>query len=192
MDVEQGSIAVKIARKTINIWVKQNKKLKPDKYPPEFDEKMGVFVTIHTYPKKDLRGCIGFPEPRLPLIDALVEAAIASTQDTRFPSLEEEELDKIIVEVSVLTRPELIKVNDPKDYPKKIRIGKDGLVVKKDMQSGLLLPQVATEHNLGDKDFLMHTCLKAGLPPGAWLEEGVEVFKFQSNVFSEKEPGNHV
>lgn len=190
MNKKDGEVAVKIVRQTIDLWVKSRERIKPEGYPKVFDEPRGAFVTIHTYPEKQLRGCIGFPEPRFPLIKALVEAAIASAHDPRFPDLKEDELDKIILEVSVLTKPELIKVNNPKNYPKKIRIGRDGLIVKKGFHSGLLLPQVATEHNLNEEDFLMHTCIKAGLPPDAWLDKGVEIFRFQSLIFSEKKPGS--
>lgn len=188
MNKKDGELAVKIARKTIDLWVKSREKFKPEGYPKIFNEPRGVFVTIHTHPEKQLRGCIGFPEPRFPLIKALMEAAIASAQDPRFHDLQEEELDKIILEVSVLTKPEPINVKNPKEYPKKIEIGKDGLIVKRGYHSGLLLPQVATEHNLNEEDFLIHTCIKAGLPPDAWLEKDVQIFKFQSLIFSEKEP----
>jgi uncharacterized protein (TIGR00296 family) len=178
-----------IARQAIELWVRRRQKLRPGKYPKDFDRKSGVFVTIHTYPGRELRGCIGFPEPSLRLIDALVEAAIASTHDPRFPPLKGDELDRIIVEASVLTKPESINVDDPRNYPKKIRIGRDGLIVRKGSRSGLLLPQVATDHGLDEKGFLMHVCLKAGLPPDAWLGKDVRIFRFRSLVFSEKEPG---
>lgn len=189
MDMQEMKIAVGIARRAIELWTRKGEKLHPEEYPEVFNEKRGVFVTIHTYPERRLRGCIGFPEPCFPLIEALVEAAIASTRDPRFPVLDKDELDKIIIEVSVLTRPELMMAKKPREYLKKIRIGKDGLIVSKGHHSGLLLPQVARKHNLGSEDFLRHTCLKAGLSPDDWLEEGIEVFRFQSDVFSEKSPG---
>jgi hypothetical protein len=189
MNHEDGRIAVGIARKTIELWITSKERFRPEKYPKAFDEPGGVFVTIHTYPGKELRGCIGFPEPRFPLIKALVDAAMASTQDPRFPPLQRNELKGILVEVSVLTKPEPVRVRKPEEYPRKIRIGTDGLIVRKGFHSGLLLPQVAAEHNLDEREFLMHTCLKAGLPPLAWMGRGVEIFRFQSAIFSESEPG---
>ncbi len=191
MNEKNGRMAVKIARKTIDLWVRSREKFDPktNDYPKGFDDPAGVFVTLHTHPSKELRGCIGFPEPRFPLIKALIEAAVASTQDPRFPPLEEDELGKVVVEVSVLTKPDPIRVKDPKDYPKKVRIGKDGLIVRRGIYSGLLLPQVAPEHNLDEKSFLSHTCLKAGLPPDSWMEKGIDIFRFQSLIFSEKNPG---
>lgn len=189
MNENEGEIAVKIARQAIELWVRTKERLKPGKYPKTFNSPRGVFVTIHTYPEGKLRGCIGFPEPQFPLIKALVTAAVSSAHDPRFPPLKEDELDEIVIEVSVLTKPEKIKISDPKYYPKRVKVGKDGLIVKRGFQSGLLLPQVATEYNLDEKDFLTQTCLKAGLSPDAWLEKDVEIFKFESLVFSEKKPG---
>jgi uncharacterized protein (TIGR00296 family) len=190
MNEKEGRLAVRMARQAIDLWVRSGEKLKPKGYPRVFEEPRGVFVTIHTYPERQLRGCIGFVEPGFPLVKAIVEAAVASTRDPRFPPLQENELDRVTVEVSVLTRPERVKVRKPGEYPGKVRIGRDGLIVKRGFHSGLLLPQVAGEHNLNEEDFLSHTCMKAGLPPRAWLESGTEVFRFQSLVFSEKSPGN--
>ena len=189
MNPSEGQSAVKIARQAVELWTREKQKLKPKDYPESFNEKRGVFVTLHTWPEKHLRGCIGFPGPVYPLIDALVEAAVSACQDPRFPPLQQEELDKITVEVSVLTKPELIEVSKPEDYPKHIRIGKDGLIVRKGFFSGLLLPQVATEWKFDSEEFLSQTCQKAGLPPDAWLEPGTRVYRFQSEIFSEKKPG---
>jgi uncharacterized protein (TIGR00296 family) len=186
---KDGELAVDIARKTIVSWVKSRERFQPESYPDIFDNPGGTFVTIHTYPEKELRGCIGFPEAIFPIVKAIVEAAITSTHDPRFPELTEDELNEIIIEVSILTKPEPINVNDPKDYPKNVRIGKDGLIVRRGIHSGLLLPQVATEHNLNEESFLKHTCLKAGLEPDAWLKKDTNILKFQSLVFSEKRPG---
>jgi uncharacterized protein (TIGR00296 family) len=180
--------AVKIARETIELWVKKKKKLKPKDFPEQFREKSGVFVTIHTYPEKELRGCIGYPEPIMPLIQALIEAAIEASRDPRFPPLEENELDKIIIEVSVLTQPEMIEVKDPAEYPEKIEIGKDGLVIRKNFHSGLFLPSVPVEQKWDAKEYLENLCLKAGLMPNEWQDESARIYKFQTIVCSEKRP----
>lgn len=190
MNESEGMVAVKIARQTIEDWVRSNKKFDPKDCPRMFEERSGAFVTIHTYPERELRGCIGFVEAVFPLKNAIVEAAIAATHDPRFPDLEPSELDNVIVEVSILTKPEMIEVSDPKEYLKKIRIGRDGLIVKNGASSGLLLPQVATEHNLNEESFLKYTCLKANLPPDAWMDNDTRIFCFHSHVFSEKRPRN--
>ena len=133
--------ALEIARNTINLWITKGEKFIPEKYPKSFDEHAGAFTTIYTHPEKKLRGCIGYPEPFMPLIRSLINSAIEATTDPRFPKLTKEELDKIIVEVSVLTKPVEIKTKTPEERPKQIEIGKHGLIVRKWKLSGLLLPR---------------------------------------------------
>ena len=88
--------------------------------------------------------------------------------------------------------PEKIHVKSPEDYPKKIKIGRHGLIARKDFYSGLLLPQVATEHGMDEEEFLSHTCMKAGLPPDAWRDGKTEIFCFESDVFGEETPGGRI
>jgi uncharacterized protein (TIGR00296 family) len=148
-----------------------------------FKEHMGAFVTLKM--GAELRGCIGFPEPVLPLIDAIERAAIAAAfEDPRFPPLDESELKHIEIELSVLTKPKLLEVTSPKEYLKNICIGKDGLIVRHYPYSGLLLPQVATEHRMDVQGFLSQTCMKAGLAPDAWLDKGTKVYTFQCQIFN--------
>jgi uncharacterized protein (TIGR00296 family) len=73
-----------------------------------------------------------------------------------------------------------------KSFENDIVIGRDGLLIKLDMHSGLLLPQVATEHEYGVEQFLEQTCLKAGLPKNAYKDKYAEVYKFTAFVFVEK------
>jgi len=193
MDPKDGEFLVKFARETIGLWVRKRKVMKkPRSLSAKFYEEMGVFTTLHTYPGKGLRGCIGIPQPVKPLIEAVIESAMSVTQDPRFPPLEAEELDRVIVEVSVLTRPERVRVHHFTEYPGRVIIGKDGLIIKNGMQSGLLLPQVPKEYGWDSKAFLEHLCLKASLPRDAWTYEGTEIFRFQTEIFSEKEPGGEV
>jgi uncharacterized protein (TIGR00296 family) len=188
MTPEEGQFGLRIARETIEKWVRKDKRETIDEYPESFGDKHGVFVTLHTYPKKELRGCIGFPEPVMPLIDALIEAAVSVTHDPRFPRLKRTELPKVIIEVSILTKPEEIRVGNPSEYPKNIVIGKDGLIVRQGHNTGLLLPQVATEWKWTPEEFLMQTCVKAGLPADAWKSGTCVIMKFRSDIFSEKKP----
>ena len=99
-----------------------------------------------------------------------------------FPSVEADELPRTSIEISVLTP--ITPVHDIG----KIEVGRDGLVVEQGFRRGLLLPQVATEHEWDRETFLSHTCLKAGLPADAW-RTGATIFKFQAEVFSEAEQG---
>lgn len=152
-----------------------------------FNEKRGVFVTLRSYPSKELRGCIGFAEPVFPLGQAVVRAAKAAAfDDPRFPPLEKREI--FVVEVSVLTLPERMKVSRPEDYFGQINIGRDGLIVHCSGRSGLLLPQVFPEWGADAKKALEMTCNKAGLPKGAWRNKGCQFYRFHAQIFSELKP----
>lgn len=195
LTMEVGRTAVSIARDAVDAQVSggKPKKLIPEAAP--FTELRGVFVTLNTLgsgPDK-LRGCIGFPYPVKPLGEAVREAAIAAaTEDPRFPPVSKTELDNIVIEVSVLTPPRQITAKRPQDLPSMVKIGEDGLIVSRFGQSGLLLPQVATEFGMDAMEFLSQTCMKAGLPPDSWLEGGTEVQAFQAEIFGERSPRGEV
>lgn len=191
-DIE-GRTAVKLARKTIESFLSEERLSEPQELgfelSPVFGEKRGVFVTLTE--NGFLRGCIGHPFPDSTLEEAIMDSAIsAATRDPRFPPVGEDELDDIVVEVTVLTPPEKINA-PPKELPNHIEIGRHGLIVKQGYCQGLLLPQVAPENNMDSIDFLNHTCLKAGLSPDAWLK-GAEVSCFEGQIFKEKEPQGEV
>ncbi|MBN1377050.1 AmmeMemoRadiSam system protein A [Candidatus Woesearchaeota archaeon] len=182
-----GNVFLKIARDSIESYLNdENSEPQKENYPHnELDESRGVFVTLHK--NKELRGCIGYPYPVLPLFNAIVKAARgAAFGDPRFPVLQKDELPEIKIEVSVLTEPELINVNNAHEYVKKIDIGKDGLIIEKNMYSGLLLPQVATENNFTPPQFLNCLAQKAGLGFNAWKEEDSKIYKFQAYIFKEE------
>ncbi len=142
----------------------------------KLEKPRGAFVCIHK--DGELRGCIGMIEPREPLRDTIRKMAVeAAFKDPRFCAVAPDELDKIDIEISVLTPLELI------DDPSEIEIGLHGLYVRRGFHAGLLLPQVAVEHEWDRKQFLDWTCAKAGLPKGAWKEPDVEVYVFSADVF---------
>lgn len=179
----QGSKLLKLARTAIEVHF-SGKELKYSDEKKEFKEARGVFVTLTK--NKKLRGCIGFPHPIKPLAEAVVEAAKAAAfQDPRFMPLKKEEVDKIKIEISVLTEPQEILVKG-EDILKKIEIGKDGLIIQFSGFSGLLLPQVAIEYKWSALQFLEATCNKAGLPSNAWMNPNCHILKFQAQIFSEK------
>lgn len=142
---------------------------------PALKRPAGAFVTLKW--RGALRGCIGHVPPDKPLAQVVRDMAVAAAfYDPRFPPLQPEELPETEIEISILTPLERVKdINE-------IEVGRDGLVVRSGERSGLLLPQVATEHGWDRETFLEHTCIKAGLPPDAW-RRGVEIWKFQSEVF---------
>lgn len=179
-------MAVRSARAAIEHAVAKRPE-SPVNRTPVFSEKRGVFVTLTR--NGNLRGCIGFPYPVMPLGDAIVHAAkAAALEDPRFPPVMKDELATIVLEVTILTVPEPLP-GDPAKRPEKITIGKHGLIVRGMGTSGLLLPQVATEYGWDAKTFLDHTCMKAGLSGKCWTSRNVEVLTFEGQIFSEhKQP----
>ncbi|MEM0486107.1 MAG: TIGR00296 family protein [Thermoplasmata archaeon] len=185
---DDGIFAVKLARNAVSDYF-MGRETKLNQIPEKFNLESGVFTTINTFPEKELRGCIGFPEPIMPLYEAIIKSAIyAATEDPRFPPMIFDELNNVIFEVSLLTVPQKIEVLSTEDYPKNVSIGEDGLIVKYRGFSGLLLPQVAVEYHMNEVEFLDHTCLKAGLSAGCWKRKDVNIYKFQAEIFTEIEP----
>ncbi len=192
---KEGRSLVLLARSTLDSFVSHRSVEKLEFVSPLLKEKRGVFVTLKAVGSggESLRGCIGFPFPVRPLGDGIREATVAAaSEDPRFPPVESEELGRILLELSVLTPPETVEVRERTELPKRIRVGKDGLIVSTGYQSGLLLPQVATEYRMDAETFLSATCEKAGLPPDSWLEPAVTVQRFQAEIFAETEPGGEV
>jgi len=191
---EEGEIICKTARKAVDAAVKEKKKIEVPKEVPEILKRSsGVFVTLNKITGQNqhqLRGCIGHPYPDMPLIEATIDSAIsAALRDPRFPPVRPDELDKIIVEVTILTPPEKIQAKSPEDFINNIVVGRDGLIVARGFNRGLLLPQVPIEWNWDVEEFLSHTCIKAGLPPNTWRKDkNIEIFKFKGEIFQELEP----
>jgi AmmeMemoRadiSam system protein A len=141
--------------------------------------KAGAFVTIKI--NGELRGCIGYPEPEMPLVAVIDHCAVsAAISDPRFPALRADEWDDIEVEISVLGPIE--RVADIAD----VVVGQHGLIAEAGRRRGLLLPQVASERNWTATEFAAQTCLKAGLPRDAW-RGGATLFRFEAEVFGEQD-----
>lgn len=182
----QGKELIKLARKAV-----ETKKIEK-KISKDFEIKKGVFVTLETFPEKELRGCIGFPHATLVLGEAVQKAAIsAAYQDFRFPPLEKEGLDKIVFEVSILTEPELIEVKTPKEYSQKIEAGKDGLILQNGPFAGLFLPQV-WDFFKSKEDFLENLCYKANLTPDYIHDKNTKIYRFRAQIFAEEKPNGKV
>jgi uncharacterized protein (TIGR00296 family) len=194
----EGEYLVKLARNAVEQYLKTGKTIKiPADLPAKLKEKCGVFVTINSVKegrkKHELRGCIGFPYPTHMLAQAVIEAAVSSaTQDPRFYPMKADELDHVVYEVSVLTPPELVEVENPKEYPSKIKVGRDGLIVERSYCKGLLLPQVPVEWKWDEEEFVCQCCIKAGLPPDSWLLKGTKIYKFSSIIAQETSPNGAI
>ena len=193
---EEGKFLIKLARNTVKTYLEKGEPVKPPKETAKkLFEKCGVFVTINSVndSEKQLRGCIGYPYPTNPLVEAVIDSAInAATEDPRFEPLSLSELSKVVFEVSVLTPPEPVEVKDPKEYLSKIKTGEDGLIVEKGYYKGLLLPQVPVEWGWCEEEFLCQCCMKAGLPPDSWLTKGAKIYKFKAIIFEEETPEGEV
>ncbi|HTY89719.1 MAG TPA: TIGR00296 family protein [Methanocella sp.] len=189
LSLEDGTLAVRTARKVIEEYVKTNKVPKVE-LPESFNGLSGVFVTLKE--GGELRGCIGYPYPDLPLSKALADAAVqAATQDPRFPMVRSAELDRISVEVTVLSEPELLKAK-PVDRPKRLVVGRDGIIVEYGLYRGLLLPQVPVEQGWGPEEYLEYGCLKAGISPDMWVDDRAKIYTFQGQIFQETSPNGEV
>ncbi len=152
------------------------KKKKQLEMPAVFKEKRGAFVTLKK--RGELKGCIGYIRGVQPLHETIEEMAVqAAFHDPRFAPLEKNEWKDIEIEISVLTPMRIIESID------EIKVGTHGLYIEKGHNSGLLLPQVATENNWDREMFLEYTCWKAGLPGDAWKSPDTRVYIFSADVF---------
>jgi AmmeMemoRadiSam system protein A len=142
----------------------------------------GAFVSLHTR-SHDLRGCVGCLSSDRRLDEVVWDMAEgAARRDPRFPGVRVEEVDGLVIEISVLEPSTPVAALDEVD------IGRDGLLVVGPRNRGVLLPQVATEHGWDAETFADQTCVKARMPPGSWREPGVQLYRFAAEVFSEARP----
>jgi AmmeMemoRadiSam system protein A len=169
-----------LARRTIEHFLRDGSRVELPKGEGLLAERCGAFVTLHK--RGQLRGCIGNLVGAAPLLETIREMAIAAaTEDPRFHRVRAEELPDLDIEISVLSPMRRIK-----DVGE-IEVGTHGILMRRGMYQGVLLPQVATEYGWDRETFLTHTCLKAGLPTEAWKEPETIIEIFSAEVFGEKE-----
>ncbi len=179
---ESQILLLRIARSSIESHLSGKSMPQYEITDPKLRERRGAFVTLH----KDgrLRGCIGYVFPIKPLYQTVQEVAVAAAvDDPRFPPVKLEEMEEIEIEISALTPLRRIRSID------EIKVGTHGIYIKRGINSGLLLPQVAVEYEWDREQFLANTCQKAWLPPDAWKDPMTEIYIFSAQVFSEKEKG---
>jgi len=188
VDEEVGVFLVRLARAAIEEKLGLKARYDP---PPQatLSLERGVFVTLREWGTNDLRGCMGMPTPRSNIVEDTRRASIlAAFHDPRFPPLGREEVDAVILEVTLLSIPERLDIYPRTDLPGHIRIGVDGLIIESGDLAGLLLPQVPVEYGWDTEEFLMHLCLKAGLRPTDWLRSDVTIYRFSGEIFAEEAP----
>ncbi len=157
--------------------------------PDSLSHQGACFVTLTK--RGELRGCIGSLEPRRLLVeDVRANAASAAFHDPRFPPMQEEELDAVRVEVSVLSIPKPLSYNGADDLIAKLRPGVDGVVIESGWNRATFLPQV-WEKLPDPHQFLAQLCRKALLPADAYRKPGLDVYVYQVEKFEEEkgEPG---
>jgi len=185
---EQKKYLLNLARESIRTHLLGGKALTPKTEDAMLKQDSGVFVTLEEY--GSLRGCIGYIGAVQPLYLAVRDNAVnAAFEDPRFPPLTEEELPKIEIEISVLSRPKLIEAKSPDEYLKNIRPKVDGIIIEHKGRSATYLPQV-WEQLPGKEDFLGSLCNKAALSSGAWKEKGAKIFSYQVDAFKESDYGS--
>jgi AmmeMemoRadiSam system protein A len=182
---QEQQMALKLARAVVETYVRTGKTIGPGDVgitpTPTMLDDYGVFVTLHK--DWELRGCIGNIWPTQRLVDGIIGRAVdAAVHDRRFTPVSADELKKLDVEISVLTKPRKVDSYDD------IVIGKHGMVVHKHGRSAVYLPQVAPEQGWNIEQTLSHLSRKAGLGPDDW-REGAWFEVFEAQVFKEKTPG---
>ncbi len=179
MNDQQKQTLLKVARDTVEAVIRQQKITTPDPDDPELNAPCGCFVTLKN--RNRLRGCIGQFTSDGPLIELVAEMAKASaTGDPRFLAdpITADELEKLDVEISVLSP--LKRTDDPLS----LRLGVDGIYIRRGHASGCFLPQVATETGWSKEEFLSYCCAhKAGLAADAWKDPQTQVNLFTAEVF---------
>ena len=175
----QKKALLKVARDTVEAVVNRQSLLRPESDDPALNAPCGCFVTLKN--RGRLRGCIGQFISDKPLIELVAEMAKSSaTGDPRFfaDPITPDELIHLDIEISVLSPLKLT------DDPLSLRLGVDGIYIKKGRTSGCFLPQVATETGWSKEDFLSYCCEhKAGLAPDAWKNPDTKVYLFTAEVF---------
>jgi AmmeMemoRadiSam system protein A len=178
---EEKVILLSAARESINSVFSEGYPPKPDytKFP-NLEQNFGAFVTLRIH--NELRGCIGYIFAKTPLFETVCDAARQSAfNDPRFFPLTSQEFNNIDIEISVLSIP--LKINSYED----IKLGIHGLLLEEGVNKSVLLPQVATENNLGLEEFLSILCEKAGLSSQFWKTKTLNLKSFEAQVFSEEE-----
>jgi uncharacterized protein len=173
---QERAYLLRLARAAVEAGVRRDPSPDGGDAPTSLQRHAGCFVSLHR--EGDLRGCVGYVDPRWLLPETVARAGAAVTRDDRFAPLLSSELFALEVEVSVLSAPAPIE-------PRAVEVGVHGLILSFAGRSGLFLPQVPVEWGWDLTTFLDQLCRKAGLPEGTWKKEGAELRGFTAERFSD-------
>jgi len=190
--IEDGKYLIGISRQAIKHYGLTRKYLEVQDAPSKYLVRSGAFVTIKGR-DNELLGCIGRPYPSDTLLENVIHSAVdAAYYDPRFPPLDPKRADSVLIEVSILSQPELVDFKTPDELLKSIKVGRDGIIVEWALGSGLLLPQVPVEEKWNVEEYISYGCLKAGADKNLWRRGNLRVYRFTATVFSETEPNGPV
>ena len=182
---DEKQILLLLARKAIQNRVENKSSIviNPDNYSSNLQKIRATFVTLTIDGR--LRGCIGTLDAYQSLVEDVYEHAIAAAfDDYRFPAINKNELNKLKIEISVLSEPALLEYDDPIEITNKLRIGIDGVVITDGIRRATFLPQV-WEKIPDVEDFMSQLCYKMGVPSEYWKENQLKIYTYQVEEFSE-------
>jgi AmmeMemoRadiSam system protein A len=185
LTAEERACLLQLARQALSAGVNGQPmpQLAFNEFTARLREEGTAFVTL-TY-EGELRGCVGALEPYQPLaIDVCQHAIDAALHDFRFEPVQPAELEKIEIEISVLTPLQPLAYEDSQDLLKQLRPGVDGVVLIDGPRRATFLPQVWDKIN-DARIFLSQLCLKMGAYPDLWERKKVEVYTYQVEEFHE-------
>lgn len=202
LSLEEGTLLIHYARLAVDRYLSRGVYIMiPQGLPSKLYEKRGVFVSIEKIvserggvKRRVLRGRRGIVDPILPLIEATIRSAIeVAVRDYRYPPLNVGELNNVVFEVTVLSKPELLDVRDVQKCLSELRLGLDGVVLEVGGRyRSVVLPQTAVEEDWDKSEILQQVCLRAGLPMNAWMNSNVKIYKFKTQIFYELHPNGEV
>lgn len=141
-----------------------------------------VFITLTL--SGALRGCIGSLEAQQPLAEAVANSAFnAAFRDRRFKPLEADEVDRIRIEISVLSALEAISVASRRELLEQLQPGVDGLLLEDRGYRATFLPKV-WDKIAGPEEFVDQLLIKAGLGAGYWSNT-LRVHRYRTHGFTE-------
>jgi len=184
LTLEERQYLLKLARATIERTARQQPPTSPSPPTPRMQQPGAAFVTLHTR-AGNLRGCIGSLIAHRPLIEDIIHnAQAAAFEDPRFSPVTAPELDNLVIEISVLTRPEPLDFDGPDDLLQKLRPHVHGVLIQQGWSRATFLPQVWAQIP-APKNFLTQLCYKAGLSANAWRKPDLKVSTYQVEEFQE-------
>lgn len=191
MNTEEGRAAVHLARQAAEAEASGAEFDLPPAPSALFESPGGAFTTVLEHPSLELRACIGYPMPVMPLWEAVAASAVGAVHDPRFPELTPAEARGCVFEVTLLGSMKDIS-GTPEEIMDAIVIGRDGLNLNIRGYRAIFLPQVPVEQGWDTRQYLEFLCRKAGVPRDAWKEPDAVLETFPGEIFEETAPGGPV